>query len=353
MLLIKSGFFSLLVLLTSPFSSLCQNNTNKSDEIRNLVFEGGGIRGIAYAGALMELQNKNILDKITRVAGTSAGAIAATLFALGYTPEEIAKAIYDLKIKSMADGKWIFFGGTRRLVRNFGWYKGDEFEKWISKLINAKTGKANLTFKELYNLSKKDAHYRDLFLTGTNLTQQKLVIFCKESYPDLAIRTAVRISMGIPLYYQAVVLDNQGNIIHKKKDYCRGNVMVDGGMLGNFPIHVFDYEKYLKPEGDSTPVVNQQTLGLRLDNEKQIQNDKRALGLAPVEVINFKTYVGAFYNLLIENLNRQNLTPEDWQRTISISTVGIGPRVKKMSEAEKNILIDSGKKGVQEYFGKK
>jgi NTE family protein len=331
--------------------SLAQNKIQ--EPIKNLVFEGGGIRGIAYAGALMELQNKNVLDNITRVAGTSAGAIAATLFALGYTPEEISKSIFDLKVKSMADGKGIFIGGSLRLIRKFGWYRGEEFKKWISCLIKAKTGKENLTFEELHELAKKDAHYRELFLTGTNLTLQKMVIFCKETYPKLEIRNAVRISMGIPLFYQAVVLDAGGNVIHKKKDYSKGSVMVDGGILGNFPIHVFDFEKYLKPGGDSTPVVNYQTLGLRLDNEKQIMNDRKALGLAPVEVRNFKDYVGAFYNLTVENLNRQNLTAEDWLRTISIGTAGIGPRVKKMSEAEKNLLIESGKKGVVEYFGVK
>jgi NTE family protein len=350
----KSYFsVSILILLSYAHPGIAQNKTAQSNSIKNLVMEGGGIRGIAYVGALMELQNRNMLDSITRVAGTSAGAIAATLFALSYTPEEISKSIYDLKIKSMADGKGIFIGGSIRLVRHFGWYKGDEFKNWISKLILEKTGKENLTFEELYNLSKKNPSYKDLFLTGTDLTQQKMVIFCKDTYPNMEVRTAVRISMGIPLYYQAVVLDKDGTIIHKKKEYHKGSVMVDGGILGNFPIHVFDYEKYLKPGGDSAFAVNYQTLGLRLDSDQQIKNDKNSLGLARVEVKNFKSYVAAFYNLTVENLNRQNLTAEDWKRTVSISTVGIGPKVKKMSVEEKNLLIDSGRKGVVEYFGGK
>ena len=41
----------------------------------NLVFEGGGVKGIAYAGALEELENKGILQNIRRVGGTSTGAI--------------------------------------------------------------------------------------------------------------------------------------------------------------------------------------------------------------------------------------------------------------------------------------
>src|SRR4051812_2199206 len=111
--------------------------------IRNLVFEGGGTRGIAYSGALMELQARHALDSVERVAGTSAGAIAATLFALGYSAEEISDLISELKVKSFADGKWIFIGGTRRLLKNFGWYRGEKFNKWIGLLIKKKTGKEN------------------------------------------------------------------------------------------------------------------------------------------------------------------------------------------------------------------
>jgi len=50
-------------------------------QFHNLVFEGGGIKGIAYAGALEVLEKENILSDIKRVAGTSAGAITATLLA--------------------------------------------------------------------------------------------------------------------------------------------------------------------------------------------------------------------------------------------------------------------------------
>ena len=42
---------------------------------KNLVFEGGGVKGIAYAGAMKVLEKKGILKNIVRVGGTSAGAI--------------------------------------------------------------------------------------------------------------------------------------------------------------------------------------------------------------------------------------------------------------------------------------
>lgn len=55
----------------------------------NLVFEGGGIRGVAYAGALQELEARNVLDSIGQCGGTSVGAVAAMLMALGYRAAEI------------------------------------------------------------------------------------------------------------------------------------------------------------------------------------------------------------------------------------------------------------------------
>ncbi|KFO67772.1 phospholipase, partial [Smithella sp. SCADC] len=49
---------------------------------RNLVFKGGGVRGIAYLGALQYLYEHNYMQHVERVAGTSAGAITALATAL-------------------------------------------------------------------------------------------------------------------------------------------------------------------------------------------------------------------------------------------------------------------------------
>ncbi len=64
-------------------------NNNKY-HFKNLVFEGGGVKGIAYVGALEVLEKEGILGSIERVAGTSAGAMVAVLVALGYTATELS-----------------------------------------------------------------------------------------------------------------------------------------------------------------------------------------------------------------------------------------------------------------------
>ena len=62
-------------------------------QFRNLVFEGGGVKGIAYAGAVAVLEDKEILPDIRRVAGTSAGAITAVLLALGASPQSVRRIV--------------------------------------------------------------------------------------------------------------------------------------------------------------------------------------------------------------------------------------------------------------------
>src|SRR5665213_1622991 len=73
------------LLLLFPAFGFSQNNYH----YKNLVLEGGGVRGLAYAGALEVLEQKNILSQVQNVAGSSAGAIAGLMISLGYHSKEI------------------------------------------------------------------------------------------------------------------------------------------------------------------------------------------------------------------------------------------------------------------------
>jgi hypothetical protein len=59
--------------------------------------------------------------------------------------------------------------------------------------------------------------------------------------------------------------------------------------------------------------------------------DPEGLGLVDKDVDDFRTYINAFYVMVIENLNRNTLTEVYWERTISVSSVGVEPRIKKLS----------------------
>jgi len=319
---------------------------------RNLVMEGGGVRGIAYGGALTELQKQGVLPGIKRVGGTSAGAIQAMLLAVGYTPEEITQITYQTDIKQFADGRYIFIGGFSRMIHQFGWYRGEKFSKWLGKRIKQKTENADLTFAQLHALTTQPG-FRDLYVTGTDLSKQEAVVLSYENYQNMKVRDAVRISMSIPLYFQAVGIDSIGNLVKLKKKNKPASIMVDGGIVANFPIHIFDLERYFsKPLANKDSIIfNPETLGLRLDRTEQIAYDKKQeIGLAPYNILGFNDYIGAFYNIVLENLNRNQLKPQDWERTISINTLKFSPKIKKVSTEEKEVLLQSGEQAVKNFF---
>lgn len=319
---------------------------------RNLVMEGGGIKGIAYGGALIELENRGILPQIQRVGGTSAGSIQACLLAVGYSAEEISEIIANTPIETFNDGGTVFRAG-KRFLKKFGWYEGKSFLETIKKLITERTNKPDLTFAELHELAQT-VPFRDLYVTGVNLTKQKLEIFSYETYPDMKICDAVRISMSIPLYYKAVSVNPKGKIIDNPLASDNCSVFVDGGLLLNYPIDIFDQTKYLSTANDSTQnkaIFNTETIGLRLERCEQIDHETRLQeGFAPFEIQDFKTYVSALYNIMTESVSRPKA--EDISRTIYINDHEMNPRVRKVSEDEKQMMMLSGQQGVIEFFNR-
>ena len=105
---------------------------------KNLVFEGGGVKGIAYLGAQQVLEQRGLMDNVEHVGGTSAGAINAVLLALGYSHQEMHDILWKLDFNNFLDEDWGFVRDAKRLTEEFGWYKGDYFRTRIAKLINSK-----------------------------------------------------------------------------------------------------------------------------------------------------------------------------------------------------------------------
>lgn len=309
--------------------------------IRNLVFEGAGIRGIAYSGVVAALsatpvgQSHSPISQVEKVAGTSAGAIVALLVSLGYDAEEIQSLIAGTDFRKFNDGRFFFPGGIHRTSKFFGWYRGVRFEQWLKELVSRKTGDADISFETLYRKG-----FKDLYVTGTCINQQQLVVFSRYTYPRMKVRDAVRISMSIPLYFEAVFIDKAGSVVRHPRQKTGLDIMVDGGITGNFPLHIFD----------SLQQPNPATLGFRIDRDEQIQQDHSAGTIAPMEVNSLKQYLGALYNFTIENLNGQQRTAADRTRTVSISDGRIGPRIRKLTSAEINTLVENGRSATMNFL---
>jgi len=341
----SSSFYTILFLFLTLVSSA-------QTTYKNIVLEGGGIRGFAYIGAYEVLDSLHILESVERIGGSSAGAIQAALLAVGYTPAEMKEIAQTIPLNKFNDGGWSVIGGTRRLRKQFGWYKGDAFAQWIGELIAEKTGSSSTTFSELHAL-KNEKGYKDLYVTGTDLTYQCLRIFSYEQYPDMSIRDAVRISMSIPLYYKPVLIDDAGKVYSTNDQTKNLHVMVDGGVLSNYPIHMFDSTKY-SSNNDSINVfyTNTETLGILLERSAQIEHNLQNTGVAPMNITKMNEFSAALYFTLVDKPNPELRNASVLKRTISIDNLNLSPRVRKLDSEIVEALINSGRRGAIDFFKK-
>ncbi|MCH1921410.1 patatin-like phospholipase family protein [Shewanella sp. A3A] len=320
---------------------------------KNLVFEGGGVKGIAYVGALELLEQRQILDNIVRVGGTSAGAINAVLIGLGYSLEETRNLLWQLDFNQFMDDSWGIIRDSQRLLSEFGWYRGDFFRQWIGDIIAAKTGSSETTFADLEAM-KAEHPFKSLFFIGTNLSTSFSEVFSFEHTPTVALADAVRISMSIPLFFAA-------------KRSLRGDVYVDGGLLNNYPIKLFDRKRYLidcpicEPEyyqrlNAKQPqqaaerrdyVYNQQTLGFRLDSKQEIAVIRDQSAIEHRQIDHFFDYTWALVHTVLEAQQNAHLHSDDWARTVYIDTLGVKTTDFDINEQQKQALLDSGKQGAQ------
>ena len=323
---------------------------------KNLVFEGGGVKGIAYVGAMEVMEQKAVLKQIARVGGTSAGAINAVMFALGYSNAETLRILKKLDFNNFLDDSWGMVRDSKRLIEDYGWYKGDYFHDWISKLISKKLSNPNATFRDL-----REAKRPDLYVYGTNLSTRYGEVFSVEHTPSTRIADAVRISMSIPLFFAAF-------------KNARKDVYVDGGVLNNYPVKIFDREKYLtgkptkansltrpyyadenkkflKKHPNSSPYIyNKETLGFRLDSKQEIGVFRDGAEPQHVKIDDFFDYVKALITTVVDAQGNTHLHSDDWHRSVYIDTLGVGTTDFDISNAMKNKLRQSGKDSATAYF---
>jgi NTE family protein len=325
---------------------------------KNLVFEGGGVKGIAYVGALEVLDREGILNDIERVAGTSAGAMVAVMVALRYSAEEVLQVLGTLNFRDFKDSSKGILRDTIRLLKNYGWYKGDYFRELMAKLIEKKTGNGEMTFEQL----EATGQYRDLYLVGADLTTGLSKVFSAHSQETktMKVADAARISMSIPLFFAAV----RGGRDNK-------HLFVDGGLLDNYTVKTFDRQNYLadlnnarrteyyetineklrkqRSTSRNEYVYNKETLGFRLDAKEDID-----MYLTHEENFNeingFFDYTKALVTTLIDFQTNVHLHSDDWQRTVYIDTLGVRAIDFDIPTEKKDALVASGKLYTEAYL---
>ncbi|KAA0965476.1 patatin-like phospholipase family protein [Sporosarcina sp. ANT_H38] len=211
------------------------------------VFSGGGLKGFALVGAYQVLEEKGY--RFHRVAGTSAGAILASFIAAGYTAKEIEMMLDEQDFQVLLDPrktiiplplmKWFL------LYWRLGLYQGKALENWFLEKLAA---------KGVYTFS--DLPPGKLKLVASDLTNGKMMVLPDDlegyglSADTFPIARALRMSCGIPFFFEPVRLKvGKGETI-----------VVDGGVLSNFPMWIFN---------DENGNTERPVLGLRLSRSQE------------------------------------------------------------------------------------
>jgi NTE family protein len=290
----------------------------KKVRYRNLVFKGGGVRGIAYMGALESLEEQGVLQNIERVAGSSAGAIAATLASFRLPVSETLKLFDSLDLakvpqtsKSSSKSNKLPHlknaDNVRRLIENYGWYSSSYFHEWLGEIIASQCGRNPCaTFNDFHLRG-----YRDLYVVAANLSRKRTDVFSYATTPDVAVADAVRLSMSIPLFFEAIRFDG--------KEFGKGDYFVDGGLFNNYPLNLFDQPEYAHLNPFFKNGINWETLGLFLQsNEMESPVDP----LMPDNLFEFLNLtIRSFYDSHdLSNLDKSLI---DQKRSVIIDDCGI------------------------------
>jgi NTE family protein len=363
----------------------------------DLVFEGGGAKGIVFVGALEILEQQKEYA-FSRLLGTSAGAITAAFVAAGYSAAEM-----QAKMSATQDGRSIFANfmetptavdetiiqsgvvrtllssvtqsytppflrdwldeqlmkrlvaraGLRRLLifaEYGGWYLANNFLNWLRQELNSGLYQgrprnfAHMTLAEFFAATEVE-----LSLVAANITAQKLMVLNHTTAPKLPLVWAVRMSMSLPFVWPEVVwLDEWGDY---RGQSATNEVMVDGGLLSNFPLELFVSSDprvtsvvgpkesdavlgLLIDESLSVPGADPPEAQPLLDRLSDLRTTQRLFSLIDtVTSARDKMVVDAFEQLVVR-------LPAQEYRTTDFN----------MNEARRELLIEAGRAAMRDYL---
>jgi NTE family protein len=360
----------------------------------DLVFEGGGAKGMVFVGACQEFFSRG--HTFDRLLGTSAGAITATLLAGGYTPEEMAEAL----LEKGADGKSVFAGfmgppaafgeeelrtsATQRLldgvdftfvpdfvqnklheallqalaksemfrhvlglVERGGWFGADRFVSWFSaKLDSGSWQGAKRDFSRMTLGQFFAATGIELSLVASDTTEESILVLNHRTAPDCPIVWAVRMSMSIPLLWDEVIWQTDWGL-YQGRDIA-GHAVVDGGLLSNFPIELFisDAPQVTKLMG---PKKNTPVLGLLIDEKLPIAKGLFVrINIKPGEL---KTVQRLRRLVNTATGAHDKMVMDEYSHLVArLPAQGYGTTEFEMSDERRDALVKSGREAMTLYL---
>ncbi|WP_312471768.1 patatin-like phospholipase family protein [Neobacillus sp.] len=284
------------------------------------VFSGGGVKGIALIGAYEEIESRGL--QFVRVAGTSAGSIVAAFIAAGYTSKEIFQLVDELDLSKLLDArktvipfpiaKWLF------VYWKLGLYKGNELEKWIKEKLEAKGLR---TFSDLPP--------QTLRVIASDLSNGQMVVLPDDlrkygiSPGSFPIAKAIRMSCSIPYFFEPV----------KIRSMDGWNIIVDGGVLSNFPMWLFDTENVQKER----PV-----LGIKLSSSEYEHEKHKIKNAIQLFAALFETMKDAHDSRYISKRHVKNI--------IFIPAEGVLTTEFHLTEEKKKKLFEVGRAQAKKFL---
>ena len=312
----------------------------------DLVLEGGGVKGVGLIGAVLELDAAGF--RIRRVAGTSAGAIAAALIAanvaagapLAALKEQIASIDYTkFTAETTARRHAGKLGDLHALMTTLGLYSGDYLVEWLGGILESI---GITTFAQLRRDDLGDDFPYSLVVHTTDITLGKLVRLPGDyanyrMVPDDArIVDAVRASMAIPFFFEPVQHEVAPEDPNAGQDPLTVT-WVDGGLLSNFPMEVFN-DRHNGSVVDPWP-----TIGIKLaDDQASLAPPEETTGPFDEAIRILKT--------VLNNSNRYFVTPDKARSTIFVDSAGLNATDFGITPEQSATLFANGQQAAKSWL---
>jgi NTE family protein len=296
------------------------------------VFEGGGVLGIAFLGAARCCSDLGIRWK--GLAGTSAGAITASLLASNLTIDRLEQILGDLDFSAFLSKKTsilvrngdpsddlddpVYMVGNLKLIGQLGEYSTEPFKSWLDRAL----GEGGLV--RFGDVSKSDPQ-RELKVVVSDISHGEMKVLPEDVPGDptqFSVAEAVRLSMSIPFFFVPGKLD--------------GAVIVDGGILSNFPLWIYD-----EPDPGKPPAWP--TFGFRLldRSEQQVAQVKSVTDI-----------LAAMFRTMMYASDRHYLSQRNQGRVIDIDITDAGVKVTQfnLGNDHKDRLYRIGYECTRDFF---
>ncbi|WP_129663953.1 patatin-like phospholipase family protein [Phytoactinopolyspora endophytica] len=304
----------------------------------DLVLEGGGVKGIALVGAVKVLEERGY--RFHRVAGTSAGAIVGALVAANVSADRLHEVMRELDYRRFKDGNLLsrlgLLGRLVSIVTTSGIYRGEYLRDWLRELLAEHDVRtfADLRGDDPDTSLPPEEDYR-LVVMASDISQGVLRSLPWEyneygrKADDVDVVDAIRASMSIPYFFRAAKLHHQQA---RAKSW-----LVDGGMLSNFPVAVFDRRD------DQTP--RWPTFGIKLSDRPDVAREQLhdVNGVISMTKAMIGTMTGFYDRIYLDD-------PAVLARTIFIDTLDVKATDFDLDRATQQQLYDNGRQAAEAFL---